>query len=131
MKTKVTFNGDNTQVEFPDEEVTVDLAVTRVGKGLYRLDNVPFFVEAAGFGDVIEADRLVNGVLRFRRVVEKSKWKIYDYIMSQEGIASPAVKRVMERVTEVGGHWENVFGGCLVICLPSDCDYNPETDLTA
>lgn len=42
-----------------------------VTKGLYRVDNIPFFAYGVSLGDTVHAKR-VEGELRFRKVVEKS-----------------------------------------------------------
>jgi hypothetical protein len=59
-------------VEFPAENVAVSVPYTHVGDDLYWLDGIPFGVDSAGFGDVIEAEPVGEGRLRFRCVAERS-----------------------------------------------------------
>jgi hypothetical protein len=55
----------------PEQGIVENLCLTSVGNNLYRIEEKPFPVDCASFGDVIEADRQSDGLLRFRRVVEK------------------------------------------------------------
>ena len=42
-------NPSDVVVEFPDENMSVSLPLTRVGTNLYRLDAVPYLSEAVGY----------------------------------------------------------------------------------
>jgi len=118
-----------TSIEFPDEGVTINTTMTMVGQGLYRLDTVPLMVESAGFRDVIEAEALPAGGLKFLRVARKSDWRIYDFVLNKATTESPKLQELLDRVTDQGGHWERSFGGCLFICLPPDVVWNPTPEV--
>ena len=58
----LTFGGDDeVLIEFPEENVSISVPITRVAENLYRLDAVPVFVEGAGFRDVVEAEPVGEG----------------------------------------------------------------------
>lgn len=123
-----TFFDGETSIEFPAEGVTASATVTRVGEKLYRLETVPVMVESANFRDVIEAEVVESG-LRFRRVAEKSNWRVFDFLLARDAIESERINGVLRRVEQIGGHWERVFGGCLFICLGPEVEWNPTADV--
>jgi hypothetical protein len=125
VKLTMQFTGEeNVLVEFPAENLTVSVPYSQVGECLYRLDGVPVGVESAGYRDIIEAD-VVNGVLRFQRVAERSGWKTYDYIVSPSRIESELGQSLLRELEARGGHWERVFGGLLFICVPPGLEFDP------
>jgi hypothetical protein len=85
-------------------------------------------VESVKFRDIIEADEH-GPTLRFRRVAQKSDWRVFDFLLAKDARESEKINRVLERVEKVGGHWERIFGGCLFICLPPEVDWNPTADV--
>ncbi len=121
--------GAGCAVEFPEEQVTVDLELSQVRPGVFQIKSVPAFVEAAEFGDIIEAEPKPNGGLRFVRVVEKGGWRTYDLLVSREKIESEEIRVIQERVMAMGGHWERVFGGVLFFCLPAGTEYDPTDEV--
>jgi hypothetical protein len=126
----IEFTGDKeTSVEFPEEQMTVSLELTQVGPRLFRIGSVPIMVEAASFGDVIEAESGADGSLRFVRVGESGGWRTYDFMLSAELIGSERITSIQDRVLSLGGHWERVFGGILLLCLPPTTDYDPIEDI--
>ena len=126
----IEFAGENeTSVEFPEEQVTVTLELTQVGPRLFRIGSVPVMIEAASFGDVIEADSNTAGGLRFVRVAERGGWRTYDFVLPSELIESERVVTILDRVLSLGGRWELVFGGVLLLCLPPATSYNPTEDI--
>jgi len=41
-------------------------------------------------------------------------------VLSAEIIASSELRAILDRVTTGGGHWEQAFGGVLVLHVPKD-----------
>jgi hypothetical protein len=117
------------EVEFPQDQTTLMMDVVKVGDRLYRLQKFPVGVESVNFADIVEADMVGDRLLRVQRVVEKSRWLVYDFILSEQASSSSGVEAVLERVTQLGGHWEKVFGGVLIICLPPEVHYDPTVDV--
>jgi hypothetical protein len=125
----IEFAGDETSVEFPDEQVTVTLELAQVGPRLFRIGSVPIMVEAASFGDIIEAESCADVGLRFVRVAEAGGWRTYDFMLPADLIGSQHIAAIQDRVLSLGGHWERVFGGVLFLCLPPTTDYDPTEDI--
>lgn len=121
--------GNQTSVEFPEEQITVTLTLAEVGPRKFRIRSVPFLVQAADFGDVIEVDAGAHGGLRFVRVAEKGGWRTYDFMLPKESIESDRIADIQERILSLGGHWERVFGGILLLCLPPTTNYDPTEDV--
>lgn len=122
---------DETAIEFSDEGLTTSCPVTRVGEGLYRLDGVPIGSESAAFGDVIEAEVVGGGRLRFRRVAQASGWRVYDFILPGAWLDGDRGKRFLAELDDMGAHWERVFGGMLFICVPSERASDPTPTIQA
>jgi hypothetical protein len=64
----------------------------------------------------------------FRGVLEKSKWKMYDFgLMNHPVESSEVMTTLVTNVEELGGICETVFG-CFLVYLPSECDFNPRKE---
>jgi hypothetical protein len=118
-------DGSEIYVEFPNEEISVNLELTQVGPRLFRIGSVPLLIEVASFGDVIEADSCSDGGLRFVRIAERGGWRTYDFWLSTKMIESEHIASILNRVLSLGGHWEHVFDGVLFLCLPPTTNYDP------
>jgi hypothetical protein len=118
------------KIEFPDEHTTMKIDVTQIDENLYRLDNVPFWVQSANFRDIIETESIGTDVLRFKRVVEKSNWHVYDFLLPEDRIESEEMQSVRKYVSQLGGYSERLCGGCLYICLPPEVKYDPTPTIT-
>lgn len=96
-----------------------DMAVTKIGPDLYRLEE-SLFVGDAVYGDVIRCKPTKDGSWLFEEIVERSKLKTQTCIMSRELLASDAVRSILDSVMEAGGMWEQVFGGVLIVHTPAE-----------
>ena len=122
----VIFSGDDAVIlEFPEENLSINVPIARVGENLYRLEAVPVLVEGAGFRDVVEAEPVGDGKLRVRRVAERSGWRTFDFILPPWKIDGEWGQALLGRLEELGGHWERVLGGLLLVCIPPGVDLDP------
>lgn len=117
-------------IEFPSEGITLTANVTRIGPRLYRLDSVPLLTKSASFKDVIWADASSDGKLIFKRIAQRSGWRVFEFNMSAPFMAGEKLTRIKSRAQSLGAHWEQVFGGVLYICVPPNIDWNPTADMT-
>ena len=124
---QIVFDGEDPLIVFPAESITVSRPITRLGGSLYRLDRVPLGVEAAAYLDVIEAEPGEDGRLRFIRVVEPSGWRTHELVVQQHMIEGERADSLLQEVKRLGGHWEIVFGGMLIVCLPPGIECDPAT----
>jgi hypothetical protein len=122
-------HGDETSIEFPSEGVTTSACVAALGDGLYLIGSVPLFVESACFMDIIEADATIDGKLIFKRVAQQSTWRVFEFMLSREIIASGRLEDVLAHADDLGARWERVFGGMLYICVPPDLAWDPTPEL--
>jgi hypothetical protein len=112
-------------MEFPEEGTGEGVTVTRLGKDRYRIESPILMSENVTVGDIIEAIEVKNGELEYRRVLEESRWNVFEFAIEESLIETDGLKRILEQVNSVGGHWDRLFGGVLVICLPPDAAYDP------
>src|SRR4051812_28890021 len=105
----VIFGKGEAVMEFPEENLSVSVPVAGVGENLYRLEGVPILVEGAGFRDVVEVEPAGDGKLRFRRVVARSGWRTFDFIVPPWKIDGECGQALLRRLEELGGHWERVL----------------------
>ena len=113
--------------------------VTRMGNNTYRLERGPLsFLMAEdpaeiermpSLLDVIEAEELANGQLRFIRVVERAALERYQFLIDKEFAGSSQLADILSHVTAIGGRWEWVFGGVLIVFVPKNCGYDPSPDV--
>ncbi len=90
-------------------------------------------VLSAQFGDVIHAETLPDGTLRFVSVIEPGRWSINTWMLGLQPIRSGILHPVFERVSAEGGFacedpW---MGGMLWVFLPPEADYQPQADISA
>jgi hypothetical protein len=120
------------EVTFEVEGVTVNnLRMTRVDHNLYRIEESPVLVSCPSYKDMIEADLQPAWSLIFRRVVKKSEMQTYDFVLAKKVIDSEGFTSLLDRVTEAEGDWEIVFGGWVLIHLPSGCKLDPYQEIEA
>jgi hypothetical protein len=122
---------NETAIEFPKEGVTTSCPITKVGERRFRLDGIPPFAKSAGYQDIIEAEEIAENRLRFIRVAERSGWRTYTFVLTASGIKSDWGQTLLRELEAIGGHWEQVFGGLLFVCMPPDCDIDPTPSVIA
>jgi hypothetical protein len=116
-------------LEFEDDGFASEtLAVSAAGESLLRLEVIPVFFEGAGYQDVIEVEPgSAKGACRFVRVVERSGWTTYSFCVSRGLADSPELAFRLEAFAAMGGYWERVMGGIVLIAIPPDLTYDPAT----
>jgi Domain of unknown function (DUF4265) len=117
--------GEYPIIEFPADEVASSVPVAYVGPNRLFLEGVPFMVESASIGDVIEVSVIGEGRFRFERVVEAGGWRTYSYLLGPERLASPEAESLFAALDEIGVHWEHSFSGALFICVPPEMKFKP------
>lgn len=123
----VTFGGEaDALIEFPAEQIIVNVPYTQVGENLYRLEAIPHVVESVHYQDVIEAEPTPEGHLRFLRVVERSKWRTFVYMVYPHVIESEWGQTLLRELEQRGGCWAAIFSALLHVCVPPGVDFNPD-----
>ena len=103
--------------------------VTPMGPGIYRLEESPLFSEVASFGDVIEAEQDDEGRLYFRRLVSKSGFRVYRWLVSQQIYESKEFADFYDTVMQIGGMWERALGGIVIVHIPADSNFDLKQNL--
>jgi hypothetical protein len=89
------------------------LTLTSLGSNRYRMDFGRLCASHSDKGDLIEADPLPDGSLKFRRTVKRANFRKRGYLTSKKTADSEAFARLCERVIELGGKLELNFGGAI------------------
>jgi hypothetical protein len=119
------------ELEFAGEIAMVETVLAEeVGDGLWYLHETPLFgSELARFAEVIEVEPTKEGRLRFLRVVERSPYRTWDWILTERLILSPEFEALKERIMAEGGNWEHAMGGLFMAHLPPESTLDPEAEV--
>lgn len=123
---------EKSQIEIDDNDesfsVIQTLWVTQLGPNRFRLEQTPFPSNIdAWFHDIIEATREEDGSFLFRGVLEKSKWKMYDFEGLKHIDSDAFMTTLVTTVEEHGGICETVMGSFLAY-LPNECEFDPRKE---
>lgn len=110
------------------EGVTSNASVTPLGDRRYRIDAVPMFVESFSYLDVVEAEVVDEHTLKVLRVSERSGWHVHTFLMPAKWRDIEQHRDLADEAVRRGGHWENLMGGVLFICMPPHCTDWPPSD---
>ena len=105
-----------------DEGDYIDEPVKAVQVGLnrWRLEQNPIWTEMAAYKDVVEGAFDQHGVFLVQRVAEQSTLRTIRIGVPRMFYFSDFGKAFLNRVMELGGMWDLVFWGILILCLPED-----------
>lgn len=106
------------RIIFDNNSATTEtLLVTPIGQNLYRMEESSVFGEVS-YHDIIETEPQDNGSLRFLAVHTRSELRTTSWVVSRSLAESSNLSTLLVRVIAVGGHWERIFGGWLIVHLP-------------
>jgi hypothetical protein len=123
------------QVQISSEEgIEGSVSVIPLGANSYRLGSTLWFLgdeeeDRVYPGDVIEAEAQENGVLRFCRVVERSTWHHWEWLLPEDVYESRAFDTFLRAIVANGGDWEQIWGGIFFAHLPEGSAFDPEAEL--
>jgi hypothetical protein len=120
---------ENIHISFDSGGSFEPARVTALDASTYRLEGTPAASELASFGDVIEVEKDKDGRLLFRNIILKAELKNYRWLLSGKVIESPEFKVFCENVLLLGGMWESLAGGYVIVHIPNNHDFNPETEI--
>lgn len=117
-------------------KTAIDVEVTVVGEGLFRLDEEPLLFLAADaardmelfprFGDIIFAERINSTTVPYLGISERGPYRHYDFLVTQQLSESPRLASFLAEVVQGGGRWERCMGGILVLSLPATSPLDPQ-----
>jgi hypothetical protein len=105
------------------------LYMTPLGNNQYRLE-----VTSVGghlrYGDTIEVGPpLGDGALPYRRIIRRSGLKTQCFVLSKKSMESPGMRDFAKQIEALGGHWEGIAGGVLVVHVPRKLDLDIQQEL--
>jgi len=118
---KILFKLENNEDNYPpfSEEIVWAFEVDKA-KGLYRIDNTPFYIYGISFGDTIKAV-MQSKQLYFKEIIEKSgnsTIRIYckDII---------ATNKIQEKIKKLGASFEGSnIASLFAVNIPKNIDFN-------
>ena len=119
---KVSFRFYNDVLD-RDEVETLWTDVVDKEKGLYRLNNIPFFVKSFASEDIVHAE-LINDELVVTGLVEASGNSTINIIFFNNEIKEGLLNRILELGADYEG-MESVIKGYYSLHIPKDVDYQP------
>lgn len=114
-------------VYLPDSEEMVD--ATPLGNNLYQVMISPLLSEFVSYGDVVEATLDLRGKLVARQVVSRGSFRGWEFAIPRAFVDSPELNAFCDAVMKTGGNWERIFGGLLIIHVPTDSPFDAEKEL--
>jgi len=108
-------NRFDTNINFPEEGLTVFCEVEDLGNSKFKLLEHPICSTQAKYGDVILANFESKEKLKFQKVIDASDYEMLDFILSKEISESEKFKKLLNTMTEKDVFWQQDFGG--VFCF--------------
>lgn len=122
----------------PSEMETLDfgscsgtVSVTHIEGNRYRIcgAEIAFINEEYGVGDIIEAFRTDSDKLLVVNRIECGNFRKFEYCLAPGWADRPEMIEVLDRILAMGGEWEGIFGGVLLVALPPETSYDPSEDI--
>src|SRR5262245_27384552 len=111
--------------------------VTRIAERLYRLELDPLLflfsddeeADLPNYRDIIEAEEIGPSALKFVRVVERARFKRFEFLVSEGFAESAKMTAIMSKIQQHNGYSERIMKGILIVYLPEHADYDPTGDI--
>lgn len=107
--------------DYPPFEVESVWAV-RTADGMYRIDNIPFYIEGIALNDVVHAKRADDGVLKFDSIASTAGHSTLRVVFFDVSIQDEFYKKI----EALGCKWEGAYEPSLIAI-----DIPPSSDLSA
>ena len=120
IKFHVENAGDNNRrtVVFPNGD-SENLLVVAIDTEVFRLEESATF-EDLRYHDIIRATVRDNGVLAMKEIVSRSGLSTLSWVVSPEMIDSVEFGEFLSYVISIGGYWERLFRGWLLVHVPPE-----------
>jgi len=113
----------------------IDIEVTPLGGGLYRLDDEPALFLCADddedadsyprYGDIMRLALNHDGILCYEGVETRGPFKHYEIGIPKGLYASERFLTNLKSITAHGGYWEIHMRGILLLSIPDDSTWDP------
>jgi hypothetical protein len=102
---------------------------TPVGPNRWRIEESAVCSVRARIGNVVEVEPLPSGDLRLVRVVRRSPYRSFRWLLWRALLDSDDFSAFCRRVEEAGGEWSRIFGGVVVIDVPKDSPLDVKAEI--
>jgi hypothetical protein len=114
-------------VTFPDGREL--LYMTPLGENQYRLE-VTSIGGHLRYGDTIEVGPpRSDGEVPYRRIIRRSGLGTQCFVLSKELMESPGMQDFAQQIEALGGHWEGIAGGVLIVHVPRKLNLDIQQEL--
>ena len=114
-------------VTFPDGREL--LYMTPLGENQYRLE-VTSIGGRLRYGDTIEVGPpRSDGAVPYRRIIRRSGLRTQCFVLSKKLMESPGMRDFAQQMEALGGHWEGIAGGVLVVHVPRKLNLDIQQEL--
>ncbi len=122
MKVRFEFYND---ILDRDEVESMHADLVDEEKGLYKLNNIPFFVKGYAADDIVKAEMVDDGLPKVTELIEESGNSTINIIFFEQD-KEDYKKRILKELNELGGEYEGMEGmikGYYSLNIPKDKDY--------
>ena len=114
-------------VTFPDGREL--LYMTPLGENQYRLE-VTSIGGHLRYGDTIEVGPpRSDGAVPYRRIIRRSGLRTQCFVLSKKLMESPRMQDFAQQIEALGGHWEGIAGGVLIVHVPRKLNLDIQQEL--
>jgi len=114
-------------VTFPDGREL--LYMTPLGENQYRLE-VTSIGGHLRYGDTIEVGPpRSDGAVPYRRIIRRSGLRTQCFVLSKKLMESPGMQDFAQQIEALGGHWEGIAGGVLIVHIPRKLNLDIQQEL--
>jgi hypothetical protein len=121
------------KITFPDGSKDDSFWVTPLGENLYRAEESTMSMgeseQIIRYGDVIEVELTSEVEGRFKRIVRPSPNESSTHIIRPVWMSTAKWDEFSQRLLNVGGYWEVVFGWLLIAHVPPGAGFDLEQEL--
>lgn len=115
-----------------------DVAVSKVGPNLYRLEEEAFdwmpldeedHQNRPYLGDIFCATPKPGDIWQIERIHQRAPFQHYEFLVSPGLVRSAGFAEFLAKIEAMGGRWERIMGGCLFLSIPDTCDFDPVAEI--
>jgi hypothetical protein len=99
---------------------TGSVLLLEVAPNTYRMESATIFLSDIYYHDIIETIPRVDGSLEIVKVLERSKWKRYEAMVSLKTLVLLEDSGLYDEIIGEGGYWERPVMSFLYVFLPAE-----------
>ncbi len=116
-ETKLNMN-DEILVNIRFKEGIEQIALIQLSENLFKFNESSILNPEWQFGAIVEMQKKDDGDYELIRIVEKSKFKRFDWVFSEQYLASKDFDELKKLILKLNGTWEQIMNGFFIAYLP-------------